>query len=444
MSASKTSVKLSLILGTALIMTGCSSINPFASREDPPLPGERVSVLELQKDLSPNSASSEATAFIAPQMWENEFWPQRGGYPNHAMQNLAFTTGEFKQLWSVSTGAGASPQTPQSTQPILVGGTIYTLDTKLDLKAFNTANGKQLWQINLKPAQEDDVVIGGGLSFADNTLYAVNGFNEVIALSPQDGKIMWRKPLPAPARAAPTLLNQKLFVQLIDNQILALDSKDGTDLWRYTGFAADSGLLGAASPAATQKLVVAGFSSGELTGFDIDTGAILWSDSLAPRRRIGGITSVSDITALPVIDRDLVIAAGFGGRMLALDAQTGRRVWTQDIGALETPWVANNHIFVMTADRKLISLDRATGALNWVQDMTSVQKNEAHGNWTGPVMAGDRLITASSTGHIAEIDPQNGHLLRLTKTSGHVTVPPLVANGVLYLLSDNGKLTAYR
>ena len=73
---------------TAVSLTACGS-----DTDKKPLSGERVSVLEMQKALEPDSTALDAQGFIAPEIWSNEFWPQNGGYPNHAMQNLALSGG---------------------------------------------------------------------------------------------------------------------------------------------------------------------------------------------------------------------------------------------------------------------------------------------------------------------------------------------------------------
>jgi len=441
MTSLKKSICISLV--PLMLLTGCSSLSVFGKSEDPPLPGERVSVLELQKELEPGNADQSAQVFAAPNVWENEFWPQRGGYPNHTMQNLAFTEGKFQEIWSSSIGKGASRNTPLTAQPILVGNTIFTLDTGSEVRAFDTKTGKELWSASIKPPQEKENALGGGLAFGEGHLFVTNGFAEVAALDSSTGQLVWRKTLPAPARSAPTILNKTLYIQTSDNQLFALDVASGDEFWRYRGFAAESGLVGASSPAATGNMVVAAFSSGEFTGINPATGAVIWSDTLAPRHRTGGLASVSDVTGLPVIDRDLIFGIGFGDRMLAINSENGRRMWQQDIGSTETPWVAGNMVFVVTNDNKLVALGRESGAVNWVSELNAESKNNKE-FWTGPVLAGGRLIVASSNGRLMEVDPSNGQTLRTMKANGDVSIPPFVAGGTLYVLSNNGRLTAYR
>lgn len=91
-SASKVST---LALLSVLTLTSCSWFSGEDKKQ--PLPGDRISILELQTNLEPKDAELSGEGFVAPQAWANEYWPQAGGYPNHSMQNPALGTGSLKK-----------------------------------------------------------------------------------------------------------------------------------------------------------------------------------------------------------------------------------------------------------------------------------------------------------------------------------------------------------
>ena len=62
----------------------------------------------------------------------------------------------------------------------------------------------------------------------------------------------------------------------------------------------------------------------------------------------------------------------------------------------------------------------------------------------GPVLAGDRLIVAGSNGALINVDPADGAFQTQTSAGGGVRFQPVVAGGTLYLLTDAGRLLAYR
>lgn len=433
----------SLLLLCTMALSACSGGGLFSKKEAPPLEGERISVLELEKSLEPDDAALEAQGLIAPAPWKNSFWPQAGGYPNHSMQNLDLPEGTLKKQWSVDIGRGSTGGIPLTAQPILVDGEIFALDTESRLTAFDINTGKKVWSINVAAKGEDDEVIGGGISYASGVLYVTNGYNEVLAVHPATGEIFWRKTIAAPSRAAPTIMGGRLYVTTLDNRLLALNARDGSLLWEHIGLSEAASLVGAASPAANQDIVIPAFSSGEITALRVENGSIAWSDNLSNLKPYGGLAALSDIRALPVIDKGLVFAISYSGRLVAIDERTGERVWQREIGGANTPWVAGNHIFLLTSDNEVVALGRDTGTIRWVTKLENKESDKAF-YFTGPILAGGRLIIAGTDGTVIELEPDAGEIIGQWDAGNTVSIAPIVAGGVLYLLSEDGTLSAYK
>lgn len=432
------------IVFASILLTGCSGFSDMFNTEDkPPLEGERISVLELQQNLEPDDALLEAQGLITPQEWRNEFWPQSGGYPNHSMQNLALPGGQLERAWKASIGRGSTDEIPLTASPIAVDGLVFTLNTEAEIRAFSAETGKGVWETEIAPEYEDDLVIGGGIAFSGGRIFATNGYNEVLALAPKTGEILWRQKISAPARAAPTIVDDRIFITTLDNKLLALSTQDGSSLWEYLGIAETAGLVGAASPAANRDIVIPVFSSGEVNAIRAANGSIAWSDNLSGRRGLGGLSTISDINALPIIDKGLVVAISFSGRIVAIDERTGTRIWQREISGAQTPWMAGNHLFVISTDNKLIALGRETGTIRWVTDLP-VADSDKTTIFAGPVLAGGRLIMTSNDGRAVEVSPENGKILRTWETDIETNIAPIIANGTLYLLGENGTLAAYR
>ncbi len=441
-----------LLMSSVLVLSACSGVSSIFEKKDAqaPLEGDRISVLELQKTLKPdpNKQPKEGQQFVLPKSWVNSDYPQAGGYPNHSMQNLSLADNGLKKIWSTNAGKGSGGGIPITAQPVIANGMIYTLDSASNLSAFNITNGKRLWKTNVEHEDEGDRVISGGVSFAHGTLYVTNGYNEVLAISPENGDVKWRKQLPAPSRAAPSVINGRVFVSTINSRLVALSAKDGSGIWEYTGINETTGLLGAASPAANNDIVVPVFSSGEITALRVENGSVAWSDNLANVRRYGGgLESLSDIKAMPVLDGGIVLAISFGGKIAAIDAITGARIWQKEIGGSQTPWISGNHAYILSSENQLIALSLSDGSVLWITELPKFEDEEDKEDpisLTGPVMASGKLIIASSDGYIREINAHNGNAIRTVKTKKNVQIAPVIANDTLFLLSDDGTLTAYR
>lgn len=441
-------MKRALLLSTIILGTGlaaCSDMWFGEGNERGPLPGERISVLDYEKDLRPEDGAN-ASAFSAGDIVTNDAWPQAGGFPDHSMGNLALGS-TLKKAWSADVGEGSRARLPLTAQPIVAGKTIFTLDTDSHLSAFSVEDGKRYWRVKLRPETENDSVISGGIAADGGTIYATAGYNEVVAVNGADGKIKWRAALTSPSRAAPTIVGGRVFVTTLSNSVLSINADNGQVDWEFAGLGQGTGLIGAASPAATNDMVVPAFSSGEIYALRSANGSVAWSDNLASALRLGGMTALSDIRGLPVIEDNIVYAISYGGKMAAIDLNSGARIWSRDITGAKTPYVSGNRVYVVSADNQVVSMDRTKGTVLWVSQLARFKNAEKRTGpilWTGPLMAGNRLLAFSSDGRVAEINPESGTLIRDWNTGKDIRISPIVAGNTLYLLAEDGDLVAYR
>jgi outer membrane protein assembly factor BamB len=313
--------------------------------------------------------------------------------------------------------------------------------------ALDAQNGRRLWDVDVTPEDESTKGVGGGIAFADGRVFVTTGFAQVVALEAEKGKEIWRQTLTAPLRSPPTVASGRVFVVTVDNELDVLAADDGRKLWTHSGTPEPAGLLGGGSPAVQGDVVIVPYSSGELFALRIENGRVLWSDSLAGARRTDALSSLADIRGRPVIDRDRVFAVGHSGRMVAVDLRTGDRVWEQDIGGTDMPWVAGDFVYVLSDDNELVCLTRNDGRVRWVSDLPRYQdpkKKRGNLQWSGPVLGGDRLIVVASNGEAMSFSPYTGEPLGRVELPDGTFLTPVVADGTLYVLTDSADLIAMR
>lgn len=423
-------------------LTGCGITDWWKDEEKPPLPGERISVIALQRDLQPDTAAEGAQTPSVPDVWQNAYWPQAGGFPNHVMQNPALGK-NIQKVWDTDIGAGSRRGLPLTAQPIVADGRVYTLDTDSVVQATDIRTGEVVWRISVKPKREDEVVIGGGLSMSAGRLFVAAGYAEIAVIDVAKGAVMGRIPLPSAARAAPTILDERLYVTTLDNRLLAYQAMDGAKLWEFQGLPGETGLVRAASAGATRDIVVPVFSSGEIHALRVENGSVAWSESLSPVTQYGGIQSISAISGLPVLDSGLVIAASYGAKIAAIDERTGQRIWQRDIGSAQTPWVAGDWLYVLSTNNEVVALHKLTGQIKWVTPLKD-KHDDGWIRYAGPVLAGGTLYVTSSLGDLLRLDPLTGQDLGTLAVGDPVKIAPIIANETLLLVTEDGTLAAYR
>jgi outer membrane protein assembly factor BamB len=429
------------VLLVALILAGCS----WFSEKKQPLPGERISVLSLDRQLEPDPALANIPITL-PAPVVNSDWPEAGGYPNHAMQHLSLPD-KLTQAWRTSIGEGVSRYTRVLSQPIVAKGRVYVMDGAVQVTALDAATGNRLWQVDLKPEDERGNSFGGGVAFWNDRLYVSTGYAQVLALDPENGGVIWKSAVGAPVRSGPTVSDGRIFVVTVDNELAVLATEDGRRLWTHNAIPETASLLGSASPAVEGEVVVAAYSSGEIYALTVENGRPLWSDNFSNTRSVGAISNLADIRGRPVLDRGRVFAASHSGRMAAIDLRTGDRAWEQEFGSTHSPWVVGDYVYILSNDNELVCLTWNDGKVRWVRQLPNYQnekKKKDPINWAGPVLGSDRLILLSSAGDAISVSPYTGEPLGREAMSAGGSMTPAIAANSLYVLTDDANLSAYR
>ena len=445
----KISTKLLLVLAVSATLGGCAVLDGVrgdaGKKNNTPTIGNRVDILGTERDMEVDPALSNVAVILPPPL-VNDAWAQPGGNasksPGHVELGQTLT-----RIWTANV-TGANPRARLAASPVVSDARVYVVDTTARISAFDANSGAPLWSNALeidddgKPSR-----FGGGVSATSTNIFATNGVGDVTALAADTGTVVWKKRPAGPLRGAPTLSNGNVYVMTQDNQIYALRQTDGEPQWNEAGPVAASGIFGVGAPAAAQGTVIAGYSSGELAAYRYENGRSLWTDTLSRTAMSTSVSTLTDIDADPVIDRGRVFALGKGGRMASYELVTGQRIWEINIAGISTPVSVGEWVFVMTDEARLLCVARSSGKIRWIsklQRYNNEEKKKGPISWYGPVLAGGRLIVASSRGSIWSISPAEGAASEVFDLNASVSLAPVVANNTLYILDDSGRISAFR
>jgi outer membrane protein assembly factor BamB len=433
-----------VLIALALGVSGCGV---FKKTQPKSLTtGERIPVLNFEAKAQAEPELAEM-AVVLPLADPNPEWGQPGGSASKSNGHPALPE-KISPVWSVSIGQGSTGTRRLNAGPVVSGGRVFTMDTAGDVRAFDAKTGRVEWQARIAlPKRNSNAAFGGGVSVADGRVFATTGYGIAAAFDAGTGKELWRQSLGEPLRGAPSVYGNRVYVLTIDNQLFALNAETGETAWNVSGTVEVAGLLGAAAPAVAQDTVVVGFSSGVLNALRAENGRTVWADALARTGRSTAMAALSDIDASPVIDRGRVYAIGHGGRMAALELATGQRVWERNFAGTSTPWVVGEFVYIVTLEGEVMCLTRREGKIRWVRALDrykNVKKKSDPIQWSGPILAGDRLFLVSSQQQMVAMSPLTGEVLSTEKLKAPAFLGPIVADNTLYLLTDDGKLTAWR
>ncbi|MBB2200334.1 PQQ-binding-like beta-propeller repeat protein [Gluconacetobacter tumulisoli] len=445
------------LLGAATLpmLAGCSL---FEDDEKQMLAGKRVNVLStgagLMVDPEDHTPISIPPATAIPE------WLQPGRVPSHEGVNMAWG-GAMRRDWSHGIGAGISEPdflafaalgsngrgVLQAT-PIVAGGRIFVGDAQGVIRAFSWPGMHQLWRFTPKPKKMQSSNLGGGFSVAGDTLYIVDGVAQTLAVDVATGHEKWRIDTGTPGRSAPTVVDGRLFFGTIDERLFALDAGTGKILWTYTATPSDTVIFGQPAPAVVDGVVVAGFGSGDLVALRAESGEVVWSDTLGSTNGQESTVDFSCVRGMPVVVDGTVYAVSAGAILVAMDMRSGRRLWERAIAGQNTLLVVDTWLFVLSLDQQLACIDRLSGHVRWITQLRRFRRVDAQKDavtWTGPILADGKLVCISTLPEngFVTVDPIKGEILSVGKLPGVATVAPIVVDGRLLIVTDDGQMIAY-
>lgn len=436
--------KLTPVPAVALVILAMAACSP----KEAILKGERVSVLPA---VTVQQADAEAAAQGAelPPVVAVPNARSVGLNPGHAGGHPQLEPALAK-AWSVSIGGSGSDLVELPT-PVVADGKVVTVTPDGTVSAFDVTNGASLWSTSIESFVDDPLPgIGGGIAISNDIVMVHAGGHVLAALSLDDGALQWSVTNALPLRGGPTVIDDRaVAVTDLDGNIQSWRITSGESLWDYAGLGAATVLFGAPAPAyANGELVVAG-SGGEISIFDAFNGELYWTDSVASYNPRTPIEGIGDIRAHPIHDGGLIFAISQSGQLAAFSVRTGLPVWTQAIGGIEMPWLAGKTLFVVALDGRLYALRRSDGMVRWVAEMpgalpAGVVVSEKPTRYVGPIVAGNRVIVIGTGGSMLSYNADTGVLIDEVNVGGRIVTAPQIAGGRLFVLANDGTLTAFK
>ncbi len=433
-----------------LLATVALTIVAACSEREVILPGKREPVSAvLTADTAEAEALTEAARDIAlPPQVANTDAAQSFGTPafrtDHPQLGQTLTP-----IWSVDIGAGDSRKHRIVADPVVSGGRVFTLDAETTVTAVSTS-GQVLWQRDiLTDRANSGEGTGGGLAVDGNVLFVSSGLGTLTALDVETGGTIWEQELEAIGVGRPTAFENLVYVMAGDDTGWALEKDSGRIAWQVSSSETRTNVLGGPAPIVTDGLAVFSFGSGEMQAVFRQGGLRRWDASVLGERQGRALAKVDDVTGRPIAKDGVIYAGNQSGRTVAVNAGSGAPIWTSAEGAIDTVLPVAGSVFLISDRNELVRLNAEDGTRVWGTRLPNFVKDRplrqsevfAH---HGPVLAGGRLLVASSDETLRSFDPVSGGLTGRTEIPGGATTAPVVAGQTLYVVSRKGQLLAYR
>jgi outer membrane protein assembly factor BamB len=247
-----------------------------------------------------------------------------------------------------------------------------------------------------------------------------------------------------PFRSAPKIGEGKLFATTIDDQLYALDANNGAVLWTHRGMNEQAGVMNSISPTLVPGAVLVPYSSGEIYMLATGDGNELWQAAVSSSKRSTQSGDLfTGIGGDPVVDGQVVFAVSNGGVFGVLGLDQGQPLWNKPVASFNTPWVAGDYVFLLTADNTLVCFMKYEGRVRWATKLEGFEDMERKLHpitWRGPVVVNGQVAVVSSTGKLVLANAADGTIESTKDVPEDIYTAPVVAGGSMYLISKNATL----
>lgn len=335
---------------------------------------------------------------------------------------------KVQQVWRNSVGD--LEETYNKIRPYITDDRIYLSDAKGHVEAWQRVDGKRIWSVNLKEA------ISGGVNGGEGIIAVGTNNGEVIALSASDGSMRWRSKVPSEIMTISEAKFGVIVTRTNDSKVHALDLTTGNIGWSAGRGTPPLTLRGAGLPKVVGDLVLVGFDDGKLMALNMRDGELKWEVSVSTPKGRSELDRISDVDGEFAYLEGIVFAASFNGRVVAIDLDTGKTLWSKDLSSYAGLGVDRDRVYVTDADDSVWALEISSGATLWRQDKLLFRQ------LTAPQAMGDYIVVGDYKGYLHWLSKEDGKIIGRDNIAGDaIEVAPSIINERAYVLANNGSLS---
>jgi outer membrane protein assembly factor BamB len=336
----------------------------------------------------------------------------------------------LEKEWSRSIGKGQG-KTFNMLVPAVEGDSIYAADVEGLVMALDRMTGEVIWK------QDLDLPVSGAVGAGYGLVVVGTLKGEIIALDASSGEEKWRARVTSEVLAAPAINGDIVLVQTQDDRLIALDADTGSQRWIFESTPAVLTLRGTSSPVLTNRLAIAGLSSGKVIALDAQRGLPVWEQRVAIPQGRSELERVVDIDGGVLLSAGKLYVVSFQGRVAALDMGSGRVLWQREASSSVGVAQGFGNVYVSLANGTVEGIDERSSSALWSNDALARRQLSA------PEVVSSYIAVGDLEGYLHLISQVDGRFVgRERIDSNGLRARPLVVGGWLYAFGNGGKLVA--
>jgi len=347
-------------------------------------------------------------------------WLTGGGHKPGPLPTLNATV--TPQInWQQSVGKAAP-----GIAPAITSSAVYAAATDGTLMRLDPATGRVEWKISAGHPLSAGPGAGDGIVIAGTSKGDVLAFDD-------SGKSLWSVRVSSEVIAPPRVTENVVVVFSGDGRIYGLARNDGRTIWVDPRNNPSLTVRNAAGGVVSRGGLFIGTAGGRLLAIDAQTGTIAWDGTVATPKGATELERIADVTSLPYVDEKEACAAAYQGRVACFDVVRGTLIWSRDVSSLAGITADANRVYVVDDKGGVQAFDRSNGASIWKQDVLAKRRIG------GPQLIGDELGVVDVEGYLHLLSRADGAYVGRIATDGSLaTAQPAQLGGGILWQSEKG------
>ena len=338
---------------------------------------------------------------------------------------------EFDELWSVDVGNGQGKGLYR-LRPAMDGDVIYAASADGEVVAIDRNTGKTRWSVDLETS------LSGGVGVFEDAVLLGSSEGFVLKLDASSGAQQWSTPLGGEILSPPQGDGKLVIAQTYDGKLQGLDFNTGKVLWTYDSNVPVLTVRGTSTPILRNGVVFVGFANGRVLAFDVSTGAIVWEVRVAISQGRSEIERIVDVDGTMDLVGNELYAASYQGRVVAIDVESGNKIWQQDISSFSGVSQGFGNVYVADEDGTVNAYLRNGQGLRWAQGVLGYRE------LSRPTPVGSYVAVGDFEGYVHLLSQIDGAFVGRERVDSDGVRADMLSDGnVLYVFGNSGELVAY-
>jgi outer membrane protein assembly factor BamB len=342
-------------------------------------------------------------------------WTQFRGHPRLTGVSDASIAPELKLAWTYEAGE------PIESSAAIANGLVFVGSESGELHAVELATGKLRWKYKAAAAiGESSPAVRAGIVYIGDlggTLHAVDA---------ADGNVAWTFKSGSEIRSSPVVADGKVLFGSYDENFYALDARTGALRWKVQ----------TNGPVHSTAAIADGLA--HISGCDENFRAIRIADGA----EVYSIASGAYTGASPALEGKWAFFGTFNNDVLGVDLAARKVAWRYEHPERQFPFyasaaVAEGRVVVGGRDKMIHALDARTGKELWTFTTRARVESSA-------VIAGGRVYVGSNDGRFYVLDFAKGTKLWEFNAGAPLSASPAMADGYVVIGAQDGRLYAFR